>query len=210
MIPLKQISVPNPCPARWDAMEGGAEKRFCTGCQKSVYNLSEMSRKEGEELLTRTDAKVCVFFHPDADGKPLAREDVPADIPLASRPRPSVWRRAWAVALSGLAAVTLTALGGGAQAAPHKKAAGAPPAKPNVQQMLGGMVARLALPKGTKGTKVTKPPKSAPLGGKPVAPHPPRIVPPPTGGVPMLPPPPPKPHPKPTPHTPPKPTPPGF
>ncbi|MDQ2686635.1 MAG: hypothetical protein M3Y28_02085 [Armatimonadota bacterium] len=204
MIPLKQISVPNPCPARWDAMEGGAEKRFCTGCQKNVYNLSEMSRREGEDLLTRTDAKVCVFFHPDAGGAPLAREDVPADIPLATRPRPSVWRRAWAAALSGLAAVTLTALGGGAQAAPHKKAANVPSAKPNVQQMMGGMVARLAPP------KVTKPPKHAPLGGKPAVPHPPHIVPQPTGGVPMPPPPHPKPHPTPTPHTPPKPTPPGF
>lgn len=195
MIPLKQISIPTPCPARWDAMEGGAQTRFCTGCQKNVYNLSEMSRQEGEELLTRTDAKVCVFFHPDADGRPLAREDVPADIPLASRPRPSIWRRAWAAALSGLAAVALSALGGGAQAVTHGKATSAPPAKPNVQQMMGGMVARLAPP------KVTKPPKPAPLGGKPAVPQPPRPVPQPTGGAPMLPP-------SPKPHA--KPTPPGF
>lgn len=184
MIPLQQISVPNPCPAQWDAMQGNAQTRFCTGCRKNVYNLSEMSRVEGEDLLTRTDAGVCVFFHPDADGTPLPREDVPPAF------RPSVWRRAWAAALSGLAAVVLAALGGGAQAAPttHGKAASDHGAKPGVRRRLMGKVVRHAPPKAPNVL----------LGGKPIAPRPPLLGgapalprPRPTGGEPvMLPPPP--------------------
>lgn len=176
MIPLKQISVPTPCPAQWDAMQGDAQTRFCTGCRKDVFNLSEMSRREGEDLLTRTDAQVCVFFYPDADGAPLPREDVPSDFPLASRPRPVVWRRAWAAALSGLAAVALVLLGGGAQAVPHGKPTPSHGAKPGVRQRLLGKVVRLAPPKTPKVT----PPQ---LGGKPMLPRP-------TGGAPLPPPPP--------------------
>ena len=169
MIPLKQISVPRPCPARWDAMEGDAQTRFCTGCRKNVYNLSEMSRREGEELLTRTDAQVCVFFFPDADGTPLPREDVPADVPLASRPRPSVWRRAWAAALSGLAAVALSVLGGSAQAASplsHGSTASDHHARPGVRRRLMGKVVRRVPPRVTK-------PVPQPLGGVPALPPPP-------------------------------------
>lgn len=181
MIPLEQISVPSPCPARWDAMEGGVQTRFCTGCRKNVYNLSEMSRREGEDLLTRTDARVCVFFFPSADGSPMPREEVPADFPLASRLRPGVWRRVWAAALSGLAAVALSVLGGSAQAVtpvPHGKSAGAHHARPGIRQRLGRIAVRHA------------PPKIPPLGGKPAAP-PPSVphpsLPQPLGGVPVIP-----------------------
>src|SRR5437867_538664 len=47
---LDQIRIASPCSASWDAMEGGDRVRFCAHCQKNVYNLSDMSRREAEKL----------------------------------------------------------------------------------------------------------------------------------------------------------------
>lgn len=156
-------------------MTGGPQKRFCDGCRKHVYNLSEMSRREGEALLTQTNGKVCVYFYPDADGAPLPREAVPAELPLTTRPRPSLWRRAWAAALSGLVAVTLSALGGAEAAVakhhPAGKSAGHAPKVPRV---------KTPPPRSTGGIVPPRTPPIPPTGGKPTLP------PPVLGGIPVI------------------------
>ena len=67
-IPLDSISVANPCNADWDAMQGDDRTRFCGTCQKNVYNLSDMSRREAEELLRSKGESLCAQFARRADG----------------------------------------------------------------------------------------------------------------------------------------------
>ena len=52
-IPLLQyVRVAAPCPASWDEMKEveGDRVKFCSGCQKRVYNLSALGQAEAEGL----------------------------------------------------------------------------------------------------------------------------------------------------------------
>jgi len=164
MIPLKQIHIPTPCHESWEAMDGDAQARFCAGCRKHVHNLSEMTRDEAQGVLDRAEGHVCVRFFPDADGRPLTREDWAPPTPIADVPVFATrgWRRL-AVALSGAVAVLMAGLGS-AQAAIAPKTAqpakpaqsGHAPTKPQPRYRLG----QFTLPKPPAGA-----PKSPVLHG---------------------------------------------
>lgn len=59
---------------RWDDMQGDARARFCASCRLHVYDLSEMSRKEAERLVFKTEGRVCVRFFRRDDGTILTRD----------------------------------------------------------------------------------------------------------------------------------------
>ncbi|HEV7858449.1 MAG TPA: hypothetical protein VGO91_07450 [Pyrinomonadaceae bacterium] len=71
--PLDHISVAAPCPADWDGMIGSDRVRYCGQCKLNVYNLSEMSRREAEALIERTEGRLCVRFYRRADGTIINR-----------------------------------------------------------------------------------------------------------------------------------------
>ena len=71
--PLDSIRVASPCSADWDQMYGNDRKRFCSECKLNVYNLSEMTRREAEDFLIRSEERVCVRFYRRADGTVLTR-----------------------------------------------------------------------------------------------------------------------------------------
>jgi len=48
---LDNIRVAAPCTADWALMTGNDRVRHCEACNKSVYNLSGMTREEAEELV---------------------------------------------------------------------------------------------------------------------------------------------------------------
>src|SRR5688500_12674831 len=48
---LDNIRVASPCSADWNAMTGDDRARHCGSCNKTVFNLSGMSRDEAEELI---------------------------------------------------------------------------------------------------------------------------------------------------------------
>lgn len=74
------LNLKEPCPMRWeDMLQAEAGRRFCQVCQKHVFDLSERSAEEIDELLRQ---RVCVNFEyrPDASivtragkGRTLAR-----------------------------------------------------------------------------------------------------------------------------------------
>jgi hypothetical protein len=66
--PLDSISVAAPCRANWDDMLGTDRARHCGQCSLNVYNLSGMTRNEAEDLINRTDGRLCVRFFRRADG----------------------------------------------------------------------------------------------------------------------------------------------
>jgi len=65
---LEDVRLASPCPASWDEMLGDDRTRFCTGCEKNVYNISNMSREEAEDLITEKEGDLCVRFFQRADG----------------------------------------------------------------------------------------------------------------------------------------------
>ena len=66
--PLERVKVSAPCRADWDAMIGDERTRFCHHCERNVYNLSGMSKREAEALVTNAEGRLCVRFYRRADG----------------------------------------------------------------------------------------------------------------------------------------------
>jgi hypothetical protein len=65
---LNGLRVASPCDASWEEMEGDDLVRFCRHCQKNVYNLSGMSRREAAEFVRETEGRLCVRFYRRRDG----------------------------------------------------------------------------------------------------------------------------------------------
>jgi hypothetical protein len=66
--PLDNIQIASPCPADWNQMFGDERKRFCGDCKLNVYNLSDMTRHEAENLIMSSEGRLCVRFFRRADG----------------------------------------------------------------------------------------------------------------------------------------------
>lgn len=71
--PLEQVRVAAPCRADWEKMVGGERVRYCGSCSLHVYNLSGMTRREAEVLVTGSESRLCVRFYRRADGTILTR-----------------------------------------------------------------------------------------------------------------------------------------
>jgi hypothetical protein len=65
---LNSLRVASPCDASWEEMEGDELVRFCQYCQKNVYNLSGMSRREAAAFVRETEGRLCVRFYRRQDG----------------------------------------------------------------------------------------------------------------------------------------------
>jgi len=71
--PLDGVKVAAPCPADWGKMVGDERVRYCNQCELHVYNLSGMTRREAEALVTSAEGRLCVRFYRRADGTILTR-----------------------------------------------------------------------------------------------------------------------------------------
>lgn len=71
--PLEKIKLAAPCQAEWKWMYGNDRVRFCGQCSQNVYNLSAMSREHAEDLIRRTEGRLCVRFYRRKDGTILTR-----------------------------------------------------------------------------------------------------------------------------------------
>ncbi|HWE30360.1 MAG TPA: hypothetical protein VHB97_20280 [Polyangia bacterium] len=135
---LENIRIATPCAADWDDMRGDDRVRFCGKCDKNVYNLSAMTRDEGEALVREKEGRLCVRLYQRADGTVITN-----DCPVGVR-RARLRARVWA-SVSGAAAslaLVLGLFGGRARAdltVDGKKPTGKPP-EVNVRVM-GGAVA---------------------------------------------------------------------
>lgn len=97
--PLSKVRVASPCRVDWDSMIGDERVRFCGQCELNVYNLSAMTKAQAENLIVRTEGRLCVRFFRRKDGSILT-QDCPVGL-RALRQRLSRIRRAVAVALLG-------------------------------------------------------------------------------------------------------------
>ena len=71
--PLEHVKVAAPCPADWGRMVGDERVRYCDRCSLHVYNLSGMTRRAAEALVTSSEGRLCVRFYRRADGTILTR-----------------------------------------------------------------------------------------------------------------------------------------
>ena len=96
--PPFKIKITSPCPARWEDMGGDDRVRFCDQCRKNVYNLSAMTAREAQELMTGKSSDLCVRIYQRADGTVMT-EDCPVGLAL-------YWRKTRA-AVTGCIAMVL-------------------------------------------------------------------------------------------------------
>ena len=71
--PLNNIRVASPCSANWNEMYGSERMRFCADCKLNVYNLSDMTRQEAENLIVSSEGRLCVRFFRRTDGTILTK-----------------------------------------------------------------------------------------------------------------------------------------
>ncbi len=109
-ISLEAIQIASPCDAAWSDMAGTERMRFCHLCQKTVYNLSAMTKEQAEKLIRQKEGRLCVRLYRRRDGTVLT-SDCPVGL-RAARRRVALWVGAaaacflalvaWAGALAGL------------------------------------------------------------------------------------------------------------
>lgn len=63
-----RLKVASPCNANWDAMTGDEAIRFCGLCKKNVYQISNMTNDQVEELLANAGEEKCGRFYQRKDG----------------------------------------------------------------------------------------------------------------------------------------------
>ncbi len=68
---LSTVRIASPCHADWDSMAGNHRQRFCSQCQRHVYNISEMTRREANRLLAKEEGGICARLYRRADGTVL-------------------------------------------------------------------------------------------------------------------------------------------
>jgi len=67
---LDDLRIQNPCPKKWDQLEGDGVRRYCEVCDLHVTNLSGLTRGTAEDFLERAAGRTCVTWVPDAAGRP--------------------------------------------------------------------------------------------------------------------------------------------
>jgi hypothetical protein len=72
--PLDKIKIASPCAANWDEMYGSERKRFCSECKLNVYNISEMTKQEGENFILRSEGRLCLRIYQRRDGTVITRD----------------------------------------------------------------------------------------------------------------------------------------
>ena len=112
---LDIISVAEPCTLEWDTMLGSGAVRYCRLCKKNVYDLSDMSRAEAEELVFAHGGDLCVRFYRRADGTVMTEDCAPTRTERARRASRRALGAVGAAFALGLGAVaSLHSFGGSA------------------------------------------------------------------------------------------------
>jgi hypothetical protein len=74
---LANLRIASPCKERWADMTGDDRVRVCNGCERPVFNLSEMTFDEAEAVLATRGVTPCVRFFRRADGTIMTSDCAP-------------------------------------------------------------------------------------------------------------------------------------
>lgn len=73
-LPVIELEVATPCAARWDEMTGDDRVRHCRHCNRNVYNIESLTRREVEDLFDANEQRACIRYFQRHDGTVLARD----------------------------------------------------------------------------------------------------------------------------------------
>lgn len=59
---LKNVELSFVCPQNWDAMTACGDGKFCTVCQKIVYDFSNKSQKDYDRMVKKHEGQLCGRF----------------------------------------------------------------------------------------------------------------------------------------------------
>ena len=105
---LDTIQIATPCGVSWEAMTGDDQVRFCHDCKLRVYNISEMTRQDAQEVLERKEGRLCIRLYRRADGT-LISQDCPVGV--RRRFRKTVGRIAFVLVVGSWLAAALNMSG---------------------------------------------------------------------------------------------------
>ncbi len=102
---LSEIRIASPCPATWEQMAGDTQVRHCAQCNLNVYNFSEMTSGEIEQLIKASEGqRLCGRLYQRADGTLITR-----DCPVGLRTRIRRVSRRLSTALAAAMSLVFTA-----------------------------------------------------------------------------------------------------
>ncbi|MCB9852146.1 MAG: hypothetical protein H6819_03550 [Phycisphaerales bacterium] len=81
---LENARIASPCDKSWHAMTGDDRTRFCSACEKNVFNLVGLSDEEATALILEKEGRLCVRLYQRADGT-LLTSDCPVGLRAARR-----------------------------------------------------------------------------------------------------------------------------
>src|SRR5262245_53049487 len=81
---LDQLKVVSPCSTDWDRMSGDEKKRFCSECDKYVYDFSQMTRRQVEAIVSIHRGRMCARITLRPDGS-LVTLEAPPVLPIVAR-----------------------------------------------------------------------------------------------------------------------------
>jgi hypothetical protein len=87
---LDQLKVVSPCSTDWDRMSGDEKKRFCSECDKFVYDFSKMTRRQVEAIVSIHQGRMCARITRRPDGSLLTLETPQVNPIVARRASPVV------------------------------------------------------------------------------------------------------------------------
>jgi hypothetical protein len=73
---LQLVTIPEPCLVPWDQMEGDSKVRFCSRCEKSVYNLSAMTSEEADRVIRENGGQLCGQIQRRHDGSIITQRPI--------------------------------------------------------------------------------------------------------------------------------------
>jgi hypothetical protein len=65
---LDNMRVASPCRADWNDMVGDERARACSKCDKTVFNISSLTRAEAEALIIEKHGQLCARYYQRSDG----------------------------------------------------------------------------------------------------------------------------------------------
>src|SRR5215471_12371957 len=57
-----RFEISSPCTEDWDSMAGNDQIRFCSHCQRSVHDFSQLTRKQIKKLVAKSKGRLCVKY----------------------------------------------------------------------------------------------------------------------------------------------------
>ena len=130
---LNNLTIPSPCNADWNSMKGNDQIRFCAHCNLDVHNLSQMTHRQAQRLVNKSQGRLCVQFIPGPNG--------PRTLPLVHKIH-RLGRRASRLA-AGAFTATLSVTSAVAQSSLSSPSSNLNPpnaTQPNLQWTTGGSI----------------------------------------------------------------------